>query len=178
LSTKIVPMVRIPPSPPEIAATSGHRWAIAGAFPGNPCRQIPPAGRAFFRAMRPPYLGTLPTPKFRFLALPKGLPAASPKNAPATVSRALRGALFTVYPLSRGRISLKTRSREVTPTAMTRSEELRDQAEQCARLARTVVTPGLADALRAQALNYLERATKLDLPSPVAQQQQQVQPEK
>jgi hypothetical protein len=53
---------------------------------------------------------------------------------------------------------------------------LREQAERCLRLARSVTANDIADRLRALAAEYLERATKLE--QPVAQQQQQIQPKK
>ena len=62
--------------------------------------------------------------------------------------------------------------------SMSDAEELRVCAERCRRLAVGVTTPGLAESLLALALDYLERATKLDKVAPVMQQQQQIQPKK
>jgi len=61
---------------------------------------------------------------------------------------------------------------------MSRVEELREQAERCRRLAVGATTPGLAESLLALALDYLERATKLDKVAPMMQQQQQIPPKK
>ena len=61
--------------------------------------------------------------------------------------------------------------------AMSKAEDLREQAEHCQRLAAGVTIPGLDQSLLAMARDYLERATKLDKVAP-AMQQQQVQPKK
>jgi hypothetical protein len=60
---------------------------------------------------------------------------------------------------------------------MSDAEELRECAERCRRLAVGVTTPGLAESLLALALDYLERAAKLEV-AQVIQQQQQIQPKK